>query len=226
MSLISQIYSGSPYLQEAIKTLRTNISFASIDDPVKTIMVTSTKPSEGKSTIASALCVSLAEAGSATLLVENDLRRPRLANYFKIRCKQGLSDVLMGTATLNDAIVRTEFPNLFFLDVGRKIANPVDTLATKRYKAIVEAMQSSFRYVVIDTPPLAAFVDAAIISTLVDKTIYVIRAGRVDKKEVVEAVDQLRKANADILGVVLNGTARSSSHYDYYTYYDKGKTRD
>lgn len=207
-------------VQNAAKTLLANIRFASVDRPVKSIVLTSSVPNEGKSTVAYNLAQAIASSGKRTLLVECDMRRRSLADMVGARARHGIYAVLSGQVELDEALVATSHRNLFFLDSEPHIPNPADILSSQRFRKLVAQMESDFDYVVIDTPPVGTFVDAAIIATLADATALVVRERFVKRAELQNAYDQLKKADANVIGVIMNMCEAESSEY-YYAYYNK-----
>lgn len=207
-------------VQNAAKTLLANIRFASVDRPVKSIVLTSSVPNEGKSTVAYNLAQAIASSGKRTLLVECDMRRRSLADMVGARARHGIYAVLSGQVELDEALVATSHRNLFFLDSEPHIPNPTDILSSQRFRKLVAQMESDFDYVVIDTPPVGTFVDAAIIATLADATALVVRERFVKRAELQNAYDQLKKADANVIGVIMNMCEAESSEY-YYAYYNK-----
>lgn len=207
-------------VQNAAKTLLANIRFASVDRPVKSIVLTSSVPSEGKSTVAYNLAQAIASSGKRTLIVECDMRRRSLADMVGARARHGIYAVLSGQVELDEALVATSHRNLFFLDSEPHIPNPADILSSQRFRKLVAQMESDFDYVVIDTPPVGTFVDAAIIATLADATALVVRERFVKRAELQNAYDQLKKADANVIGVIMNMCEAESSEY-YYAYYNK-----
>lgn len=207
-------------VQNAAKTLLANIRFASVDRPVKSIVLTSSVPKEGKSTVAYNLAQAIASSGKRTLLVECDMRRRSLADMVGARARHGIYAVLSGQVELDEALVATSHRNLFFLDSEPHIPNPADILSSQRFRKLVAQMESDFDYVVIDTPPVGTFVDAAIIATLADATALVVRERFVKRAELQNAYDQLKKADANVIGVIMNMCEAESSEY-YYAYYNK-----
>lgn len=213
-------------MQNAVKTLATNIRFASVDNPVRSIVVTSSIPNEGKSTIAVALSEALASGGKSVLLVECDMRRRSIAGMLGVHAQSGLYAVLASQIELEDAVVRTSMRGVSFLDAEPHIPNPVDILGSRRFHSFVESLKSSYDYVVFDTPPLSAFVDAAVIGSVVDGSLLVVRRNFVRREAVVSSLEQLKKAGANVLGTVLNYCENERSDY-YYEYYNKsGSKRD
>lgn len=207
-------------VQNAAKTLLANIRFASVDRPVKSIVLTSSVPNEGKSTVAYNLAQAIASSGKRTLIVECDMRRRSLADMVGARARHGIYAVLSGQVELDEALVATSHRNLFFLDSEPHIPNPADILSSQRFRRLVAQMESDFDYVVIDTPPVGTFVDAAIIAALADATALVVRERFVKRAELQNAYDQLKKADANVIGVIMNMCEAESSEY-YYAYYNK-----
>ena len=207
------------YLDNAIKTLATNIRFASVDDPVVTLAITSSVPDEGKSTIAVALAKAMAGGGRDVLLVECDMRRRSLANMLGLHAKSGLYAVISEQVSLDEAVVATSTSGLWFLDCEPHIPNPVDVLSSRRFQAFVRSVRKAYDFVIFDTPPLSAFVDAAALSAELDAALLVVRENFVRRDELTAAYDQLKKAEANVIGVVMNYCEREKG--DYYSYYVK-----
>lgn len=213
-------------VHEAIKTLRSNIKFSGIDNPIKTIVITSSIPGEGKSIISNFLAIEMAKAGNKTLIVECDLRRPTQGNLFKIRPKKGLTKYLAGDCTLEEAATATNTENLYFLDVDAKIVNPVELLGSDRFKKAMDEMKEKFDIVIFDTLPLVSFIEGALVAANADATVVVVRAGYTPRREILASLDQLEKANANVIGTVLNGIEETDSaqYYGYrkYSKYQRG----
>ncbi|MBQ9833458.1 MAG: CpsD/CapB family tyrosine-protein kinase [Clostridia bacterium] len=219
-NIITQYHAERAAFKDSIRTLRTNIQFADIDNGIHSLVITSIMPSEGKSLTSVTLAISMTEYGKRTLLVDADCRRPSLAGMLKQRPSVGLPQVLAGTVPLLDAIVATNQEGLFFLD-SETLANPVEVLSSKRCSDLIAEMRQHFDMIIFDTPPLCSFIEAAVLSTKVDGTVLVISPGVTDSDKAVEALGQLKKANAKILGVVLNGVADNYIS-DYYYRRKKG----
>ncbi len=219
---------GSDVL-EAVKTLRTNLEFAGMDKPIRSISISSTRPSEGKTTISLLLGIAMGESNKKTLIVENDFRHPQLAKALEVRIPLGITDLLTGNSTLDEVIYETGFSHLSLLNVGRRIANPVEVLGSNRYAGIMKEVYDRYDFIIYDTPPIGLFIDGAIIASKVDGCLMVINSGAVPSDEVKTAVDQLQKAKAHILGVVLNGVdqlPRNSYNYYKYRYINRDKDKD
>lgn len=216
--------SDAAVVQNAAKTLLANVRFASVDKPVKSLVLTSSVPNEGKSTVAYQLAQAMASGGNRTLLIECDMRRRSLADMIGVRARYGIYAVLSGQVELADAVVPTQHANLSFLDCEPHIPNPADLLASKRFLHLVGTVTADYDYIVFDTPPIGTFVDAAVIAAIVDATVLVVRERFAKRAEVLGAYEQLKKADANVIGVVMNMVEAESSEY-YYAYYNKDGKR-
>ena len=212
-------------MQNAAKTLLANIRFASVDNPIASLVVTSSIPDEGKSTVAINLAEAIATSGKSVLLVECDFRNRTLAGMLKVRAQGGIYAVLSEEMSLEQAVAPTTVPNMYLLDVEPHIPNPADVLSSKRFRRMVDALEGRYDYVIYDTPPVGTFVDAAILSTLADGTVLVVRENFTKRDAILEAHDQLRKAGANVIGVVMNYCETTPSEY-YYAYYTQNGELD
>lgn len=209
------------YLQNSVKTLAANIRFTSVDNPLRIIGVTSSVPNEGKTTVSYMLGQAMASGGGDVLLVNCDFRHRSLAKKARVHSQKGLYAVLAGQCELSEAVVPLEIPGLYLLDVEPGIPNPVDVLASRRFHELMQRVRNEYGFVIVDTPPLSAFVDAAVVSRNADGMLLVVREGFTKREDLLAAYDQLLKADANVIGSVLNfcNTERSS-HYYYYNYYN------
>lgn len=212
---------GEDIIQNAVKTILANIRFTSVDDPISTLVITSSVPNEGKSTISVNLAQAIATSGRTVLLVECDMRRRTLAGRLGVHPAHGLYAVLSGRATLAESVAATQTPRMYFLDAEPHIPNPADILASKRFHRFVQEADAAYDYVIFDTPPVGPFVDGAVASAVVDGTILVVRDRFTKRTDLLHALDQLKKAGANVIGAVLNGTQHRENDY-YYNYYKKG----
>ncbi len=207
---------------EAYRTLRTNITFASPDKPVHTMLVTSTSPDDGKSTTIANLAITFAAAGSPTVLVDADLRRPHLHTIFGLSNETGLTTLVAEMARIKAGEVpklplqATQVENLQVLTGGPVPPNPAEILASQRMAEVLALIRGGAEYVLIDTPPIIAVTDAAVLASRVDGVLIVINAGKTKRDLAVKARDMLRQVNANILGVVLNNAQIDKSAYAYY----------
>lgn len=208
-------------VQNAAKTLLANIRFSSVDNPIRVITLTSSTPNEGKSTVALNLAQAIATSGKSVVLVECDMRRRSLADMIGARTRGGLYAVLSEQMTIEEAVVETSQKNLYFLDSEPHIPNPADIIASKRFRRLVEALRETFQYVIFDTPPVGTFVDAAEVGHLSDGVLFVVRENFAKRAEVQAAFDQLRRAEVNVIGAVMNYCEAETSEYYYYSYYTK-----
>lgn len=210
-------------VQNAAKTLFANIRFMSPDAPIRSIVMTSSVPNEGKSTTSYELARAIATSGQRTLLVEADMRRRSLANMLGVRAQYGIYSVLTNNAAIEDAVIPTKVRDLFFLDVEPNIPNPADIISSRAYANLVKRVEERYDYVVFDTPPVGTFIDAAILSTLVDGTVLVAKPGMVRREEVRHAYEQLQKADANVIGTCATFVEGTGSEYYYAYYTESGK---
>lgn len=194
-------------LRIAVETLYANIRFAEVDDPIHTIAVTSALPGEGKTTVAVELARTMAGAGRRVLLVECDLRHRCLAGRLGVHGSEraGLCSVALGTVSVADAVAAVgPGAGLWLLDAEPNVPTATEVLGSRRFGTLVRELGQAWDYVVLDTPPLAAVVDAALVGAVADATLLVVRAGFVPRTRLVEARDQLLKAGANVIGTVMN----------------------
>lgn len=207
-------------LAEAFRTLRTNIQFSSIDSKLRSIVVTSSKPDEGKSTVIQNLAISMALTNVKVLLIDADLRKPTIYKYFNIGNNSGLTNILMNQAE-EEKIVHMipEVPDLHVMTSGPIPPNPSELLSSQRMAHFLERITEKYDLVLVDSPPVGVVTDAAILSTMVDGTLLVCRQEETNINELVQAKENLEKVNANILGVVLNSVKRTGKKYDYQYYH-------
>lgn len=204
---------------EAYRTLRTNLLFSAAAQSLKRIVVTSAGPSEGKSTTAANLGVAFAQQGYRVLLIDSDLRRPRLHKIFGSAQMPGLTNVLSGGTTAMDAIVQTSVPGLSVLTAGTTPHNPAELLGSPRMREQLDKLAAAFDVIILDTPPLLVTSDAAVVSRYSDGALVVVRAGTTERQAVQDALKQLSAVGARILGTVLNDPdAEAAKYAGYYTY--------
>ena len=200
---------------EAYRTLRTNIQYSSFDKEYRTIVITSSEPGEGKTVTAGNLALALAQGESKVLLLDCDMRKPSVHKNFRISNESGLTDLLLHKKTMEQVMVKYN-ENLTIVSAGRVSPNPSEMLGSKAMGIFLEEMKSHFDYVVMDTPPLGAVTDAQVLSTKVDGTILVVKAGATKKDVVMNSVNLIKKVNGNLIGTVLNGVENSKNKYYYY----------
>ncbi|MEP7199570.1 MAG: polysaccharide biosynthesis tyrosine autokinase [Chloroflexota bacterium] len=208
---------------EALRALRTNIQYSSIDKPIKTVLVTSAGPSEGKSTLASNLAVVMAQAGLRTVLIDGDLRRPSVHKIFALNNQRGLTNALVQEPFHLDGDLRlAPTENLKVMTSGPMPPNPSELLGSHRMAALLETLKREADFIVLDSPPTLAVTDASVLASKVDGVILVIDSGSTRRGLALKAKEQLEQVGARILGVAVNKlSARSggSNYYYYYNYY-------
>lgn len=223
IKLVSMKAPKSP-VAEAYRTLRTNIQFSSFDYKVKTIVITSSGPAEGKTTTSCNLAIATAQSGKRTILLDCDMRNPKIHKVFEISNQVGLSDVLIGETNFYEAVQKSEIENLYVLPSGTKPPNPAELLSSEKMNKFLETLKETHDYVIIDTPPIIMVTDAQILSKYADGCLLVIASTETDKNAAIKAKDLLEKVEAKILGVVLNklDTNRKGYYGHYYNkYYGK-----
>ena len=204
---------------EAFRALRTNVTFVGAERPLQHIVVTSPGPGEGKTTTAANLALTLANAGSRTVLIDGDLRRPQQHHAFRIVQEPGLTDVLVGEAPLGEVIRPELAENLDVVPAGRIPPNPSELLGSDAMRRLLNDLRKGYEYIIMDTPPLLPVTDAVVAAASSDATVIVIRSGETEEVAALRALEQLDRVKARVAGVVLNGlSARYDHHYAYYTY--------
>lgn len=204
-------------ISEQYRTIRTNIQFSSIDKEIKTLMVSSSGPGEGKSTTTANLAVVFAQQGKKVLLVDSDMRKPTAHYTFNQVNAYGLTSVLTKEMTLEKAIRETEDENLFIITSGPIPPNPAELLGSQAMEQFLENAKEIFDVILFDTPPLLTVADSQILANKCDAAILVVSSGRTEREQMVKAKEILDSAQSKLLGVVLNN--KKLENTDYYYYY-------
>ena len=205
---------------ECCRVVRTNILFSSPDRPLKTLVITSSNPVEGKTMTAVNLGIAMAQSGHRTLLVDTDMRRPRLHKALGISNENGVSRLVVGETDLESSVKSTEVPGLYLLPCGPIPPNPAELLQSERFAALARMLSEKYDRVIFDSPPILAVTDAAVLSRVVDGTVMVVRASRTSRDAVMRSKRAMSTVNPNIVGVVLNDVNLKSPHYaSYYQYY-------
>lgn len=218
INLISLNHPKSP-ISEAYRTLRTNIQFSSLDKDIKTISITSVGPGEGKTTTISNLAITMAQANKKILLIDADLRKPKVHEYFELNNMYGLTNVLVLNKSLEDVIKKSTVSGLDILTSGPKPPNPSEILGSNSMKELIDKAKENYDGILLDSPPVGLVTDPAILSAIVDGTILVVNFGKTHIEEAKRSKQLLENVNANILGVVLNKISRKGNGYynnDYY----------
>lgn len=213
--IITMMNPKSP-ISEQYRTIRTNIQFSAVDYDLKTLMVTSSGPSEGKSTTAVNLAVVFAQQGKKVLLVDADLRKPTVHYAFNQRNTIGLTSVLTRQIGLETAIAETKEKNLYILTSGPIPPNPAELLSAQAMDLFFRTVEKEFDIIVFDTPPLLAVTDAQILANKCDGTVLVVSSGKTEKDQLRKGKELLDSAKSKLLGVVLNNKKITKSNYYYY----------
>jgi len=206
-------------MAESYRALRTSLLLTSLGGPPKVILITSALPQEGKTTTSINTAIVLAQKGTRVLLIDADLRRPSIHKTLGMGPKTGLSNVLTGNATLQQAVVRSSIlPTLFVLTAGTPPPNPAELLASSNMRDILAELREQYDHIIVDTPPTLSVTDAVVMSTRADAVVLVIRSGQTTKQALRRARDLLMQVNARVAGVLLNAVDLTSP--DYYYYYE------
>ncbi len=214
MDLITLTDPRSP-VSEAYRTLRTNLSFYSLDNPLRSLVVTSPAPNEGKSTTIANLAVTIAQSGRRTILVDCDLRRPSLHDLFGLKAEPGFTDLVLAD-NMELPLQPTGVDNLWLLASGAKPPNPADLLGAKKVDQIIAQLQEEADMVLFDAPPVMAVTDAAVLGAKVDGVLLVIQAGKTKRDHAERAKETLEKAKVRIVGAALTNAPKDSAISGYY----------
>ena len=213
-SLITLTNPRSP-VSEAYRTLRTNLSFYSLDNPLRSLVVTSAAPEEGKSTTIANLAVTMAQSGRKTILVDCDLRRPSLHTLFNLENNAGFTNMMLDENAAAP-LQKTEVENLWVLTSGPKPPNPADLLGSRQMDRVIETLAGQADLVLFDAPPVVAVTDAVVLGAKVDGVLLVVSAGKTRRDHAEKAKQILEKANVRIIGVTLTNAPKDTSLSDYY----------
>ena len=212
---------------EAFRTLRTNIRFSSVDTSIRSLLITSAAPAEGKSTISGNLAVVMAQAGLRVLLIDADLRRPSVHQFFDCPNRNGLTDMMLLPSTQWAKLSQASpIPNLYVLPSGALPPNPSELLGSERFEQLLKAFTAKFDMVIIDSPPLLPVTDSAILARIVDGVLLVVDTSHTRAGTLVQGKEHLDQVNARIVGIVMNKVLHGRTSYPYYDYHYYGKQPD
>ena len=218
--LITNFQPNSP-VSESYRTLRTNIQYSHVDRPIRTLLVTSPGPGDGKSTSVANLAITFAQMDAKTLIIDTDLRRPVLHKLFGVGRNIGLTNVLAGRASLGQVIRQTRVKNLYLLTSGTLPKNPSEFLSSRIMRQLIQKVSAKFDMVLMDSPPVIAVTDSAVLASQLDGVLLVLRSEKTDRDGLLRSMTLLKNVNANILGVMINSLDihhRYGSYYKYYTY--------
>ena len=205
-------------IAEAYRMLRTSILLAAAGQPPKTILITSSQPAEGKTTTISNTAICLSQLGAKVLVIDADMRRPRIHKTFGLQPKRGLSTYLSSDVPLQKVVQPSGIPNLWVMTAGIVPPNSADLLSSERMRRMLQKLSEHFDHILIDSPPVSSVTDPVILSRLVDGVIMVIHGGKSSRELVSHARQELQNVGAKIFGVVLNNVSLDRDGYDYYYY--------
>ncbi len=211
-----------PVCWESYRSLRTSLLLSSAGKPPQTILVSSALPSEGKSTTTVNLGISYAQTGARVLIMELDLRRPRLAERLRVRAGLGMSTYLSGNSELASEIRPTNIPNLFLIPGGPIPPNPPELIGSERMRSAFRLLSQHFDILLVDAPPILSVTDSLVVSSSVDGVVLVVEAGKTPKDAALRAQNRLASVGATILGAIINKVEMNSAGYEYDIRYDYG----
>lgn len=205
-------------VSEKFRGIRSNIMFSSAEKEIQSLLITSEKPSSGKSTISANIAVTYAQAGYKTLIIDGDMRKPTQHYIFDLPNNSGLSNLIVNKATYTESIKETKVENLAILTAGPTPPNPSELIASTQFDEIYNELLSDYDFIVVDTPPVNTVTDAQVYAQTIQNCALVIDVEKNNKNEVKKAKDLINKAGGKLLGAILNKTAidKSSSYYYYY----------
>jgi succinoglycan biosynthesis transport protein ExoP len=219
IELVNYLYPNSS-LSEDYRTIRTSILLSQADNPPRNIAFSSSLPMEGKTVTVANMAVALSQLNKSVMVLDADLRRPRLHTIFKIKNGKGLSSYLTGKYSLDESVQKTHIENVWLMASGPVPPNPAELLESDKMKLLLDGIKKEIDFVLLDTPPVLAVVDSLIISALVDCMVLVVQPGKTARKPFLAAIEQLRQSKANIIGVVFNKSdVHTTQNYDKSSYY-------
>jgi tyrosine-protein kinase Etk/Wzc len=216
--LITHFAPKSP-ISEAYRSLRTNIQYADVDNPIRNVIITSSGPGEGKSTSVANLAITFAQRGARTLLVDTDLRRPVLHGIFSLSRNEGLTNVLVGKVDFKKAVQQTKIDNLDMITSGPLPPNPSELLSSNAMESFIQKTRDEYEITLFDSPPVIAVTDSAVLATRLDGVVLVMKSGETQRDALLRARQLLGNVNARIVGVLINGVNLENMYGSYYSYY-------
>jgi len=223
VELINHLY-PKLFISEDYRTVRTSLLLSHADNPPKSIVFTSSLPAEGKTCTCANLAVSFAQLDKKVLLIDTDLRKPRMHRIFDTKNNKGLSGYLAGKQDFNDVKFLTSIKNIWLVPSGLIPPNPAELLNSKRMGYLLEEVKNDFDIILVDSPPVLAVVDSVITSSLVDTTVMVIKSGKTTTKNFAGAYEELKRAKVNIAGVIFNEVKIGKDGYNYMSYYNYSRT--
>ena len=213
------LHSPKSTASESYRGIRTSILFSAADASPQVILICSSGPREGKTITSANIAITMAQSGSKVVIIDCDMRRPKLHKLFSAERNLGMSNILVNNCTLDEAIIHTSIPNVDIIPSGPIPPNPSELLQSHHMKSLIEELRTRYERVIIDSPPVTAVTDAVILASFVDGVVVVIRAHETHREMIKNGIGQLKAVNAHILGAVLNGVDMGRDSYYYYQYY-------
>ncbi len=210
------------FISEDYRTIRTSLLLSNADSHPKSLLLTSALPMEGKTTTASNIAVAFSQLAEKVLIIDADLRKPRLHRIFEVNNMGGVSNYLSGKVSLQDAIKMSTIQNIWILPSGPIPPNPAELLNSKKMQQMLDEVQQDFDIIIIDSPPVLAAIDTVVMSSFVDAVVLVVRAGKTNKQALLRTYEEMEKARANVIGVVLNELRLDHGKYYYKNYYHGG----
>ena len=204
---------------ESYRGIRTGILFSSADSSPQVLLVTSAGPREGKTITAANVAITMAQTGGRVVILDCDMRRPKIHKVFEAGRDKGMSNILVGSCDVDEAVIPTAVPNVDIIPSGPIPPNPSEILGSHRMEGLIRTLRGRYERIIVDSPPITAVTDAVILSRIVDGVVLVIRSGEVHREIIKNALSQLKGVNARLLGAVLNGVEMGRDSYYYYQYY-------
>ncbi|MBQ2675827.1 MAG: CpsD/CapB family tyrosine-protein kinase [Clostridia bacterium] len=219
---------------EAFRNIRTNFIFATSKNAgCKKVLFSSALPRDGKSTSCANLAVSLAQTGAKVLVIDCDMRKPRIHRFFNCENVPGLSNVLAGFNQITECVTATTYENLYILPSGIIPPNPAELIQSPNMKNLIDGLEKTFDFILFDSPPINYVSDALLLTKLTDGVILIAKQGVTPHPELIKAIKSLEFVDADILGIILNETFeektsryRKYNYYGYYDYYEDTETEE
>jgi succinoglycan biosynthesis transport protein ExoP len=204
---------------ESYRGIRTSILFSSAETEPKVILISSAGPQEGKTITAANLAITMAQSENKVIMLDCDMRRPKVHKVFGISRDQGMSNILVGNKDMDGILIHTEIPNLDVIPCGPIPPNPSEMLGSTRMKKLLEMLRKDYSHIIIDSPPITAVTDAVVLAKSTDGVVLVIRANDTAREMIKNGLNQMQAVGANVLGAVLNGVDMGRDSYYYYQYY-------
>ena len=213
------LHSPKSTASESFRGIRTSILFSTADTSPQVILVCSAGPREGKTITSANIAIAMAQAGGKVVILDCDMRRPKMHKLFSLERDRGMSNILVNNCTLDEAVIHTSIPNVDIIPSGPIPPNPSELLQSHHMKSLIEELKPHYERIIIDSPPVTAVTDAVILASIVDGVVVVIRAHETHREMIKNGIGQLKAVNAHILGAVLNGVDMGRDSHYYYQYY-------